>query len=74
LIIPPTTVTPETPTLVISLSGNNVTVSWPATVTGYTLKSSNTLNAPNWQPVAGVANNSVTLPIGAGNQFYALFH
>jgi hypothetical protein len=74
LVIPPTTATPQAPTLVISLSGINLTISWPASAAGFTLKSTSILNSPNWQPVPGVANNSVTLPIGAASQFYALFH
>jgi len=73
LVIPPAASTLP-PALVISLSGSNVTVSWPLSATGFTLKSSSSLGFPNWQPVAGVANNSVTLSVATNSQFFGLFH
>jgi hypothetical protein len=60
------------PQLAISRSGNNVTISWPQDVTGFTLESAATVPSAAWQAVTGVANNSVTVPIGAGNTFYRL--
>ena len=72
-IIPPSTA-PQPPALLINLSAANLTVSWPASATGFTLKSTPSLESPNWQPVPGITNNSVTLPIGTGSQFFALFH
>jgi hypothetical protein len=41
--------------LAISISGNQVTVSWPAEVSGYRLQQSASLDAPNWSDVAGLA-------------------
>lgn len=73
LVIPPTGST-QAPGLVISLSGGSITVSWPLSATGFTLKSTPVLNPPAWQAVAGVANNSVTLPVGTNSQFFGLFH
>ena len=44
----------------------------PDGVSGYVLESSASLINPNWTPVPGVVNNSVTIPIGAGNSFFRL--
>jgi len=41
-------------------------------VTGFTLQSTDSLTSPSWTPVDGVANNSVTVTIGAGSKFYRL--
>lgn len=38
-------------TLEISLSGNQITVSWPALATGYRLEQTTTLTDPQWQAV-----------------------
>jgi hypothetical protein len=74
VLIPSGSPTPPAATLTISLASGNLTVSWPASSTGLTLKSSPTLNNPAWQAVPGVVNNSVTLPAGTNSQFFALFH
>jgi hypothetical protein len=60
------------PTLSVSVSGTSLTLSWPAQVTGFNLESTGTLTSPSWGTVSGVVNNSVTITIGAGNQFYRL--
>jgi hypothetical protein len=60
------------PTLSIGAGAGSVTISWPSAVTGFTLESTDSLTAPSWSPVVGVANNSVTITIGAGNKFYRL--
>jgi hypothetical protein len=67
------------PALAVSLNANKVTISWqmPIWVTGYTLGSAPTLSSPTWAPVAGVTNAygtvySATVPISAGNQYFAL--
>jgi hypothetical protein len=60
------------PMLSIAKSGNSVTVSWPAGVTGFTLQSASSLTNPQWASVPGVANNSVTITIGTSNQFFRL--
>ena len=61
--------------LSISKAGNQVTISWslPIWIKGCVLKSTASLTNPNWTAVAGVSNNSVTVTVGAGNQFFALF-
>jgi hypothetical protein len=67
--IPPVS---SSPTLSISAAGGSVTISWPLAVTGFTLESTDSLTAPSWSPVGGVANNSVTITVSAGNKFYRL--
>ena len=62
----------SSPQLSIARSGNKVTISWPADQTGFTLQGSSTLTNPQWAAIAGVVNNSVTLTIGASNQFFRL--
>jgi len=36
------------------------------------IKSTPSLTSPTWTPVPGVANNSVVVTVGAGNQFFRL--
>ncbi len=60
------------PSLAASRSGSDLTLSWPADVTGFTLESTPTLSGANWQPVTGVQNNSVTVPTGTGTAFFRL--
>jgi hypothetical protein len=62
----------DQPELTVSRSGGQITLSWPAAVTGFTLQSTPSLTAPNWQPVPGVTGNSVTLDIGPDNRFFLL--
>jgi hypothetical protein len=61
-----------TPSLSASLSGNQLTISWPVDVTGFTLEDADSLTNPAWGAVGGVANNSVTVPAGPGNKFFRL--
>jgi len=63
---------PAPPTLSVRRNGNNLTLLWDAAATGFTIESTSSLTNPTWQPVSGVANNSVTVQIGAGTQFYRL--
>jgi len=63
--------------LSIERTGNNVTLSWPATGTNFLLEATSDLGAPNWQGVSGtpaIANDQcvVTLAPGPGNQFFRL--
>ncbi len=58
--------------LAYSVSGNQITLSWPGDVTGYTLMSSPSLSEPDWTPVPGVANHSVTITVTPGNRFFRL--
>jgi hypothetical protein len=65
---PPTT----SPSLSVTRSGNQLTITWSADATGYTLESSTSMTGGSWQPVPGVVGNSATVPIGTGNSFYRL--
>ncbi|MEW6158563.1 MAG: discoidin domain-containing protein [Verrucomicrobiota bacterium] len=60
------------PSLAISKQGGEVTLSWAAEVTGFILESADAIPSANWNAVAGVQNNKVTVPIGSANRFYRL--
>jgi hypothetical protein len=62
------------PTLSIARIADKVTISWgPTNAVGFTLQSATTLANPQWAPVStGAVSNSVTLTIGANNQFFRL--
>lgn len=65
---------PPAPAPVLSIvpaPDNKVTVSWPADVTGWGLKSSKTLTVGSWSPVPNVVGNSVTETVD-GLKFYRL--
>ena len=60
----------QRPGLSVSQSAGNITVSWPASFTGFTLQSANSLTSPvTWTAVNGVANNSVTLSAASAQYF-----
>jgi hypothetical protein len=60
------------PRLGIARSANTLTISWPATIPGFILESSAVLPAASWEEVSGVAGNSVTISLPAGERFYRL--
>ena len=60
------------PKLITSLTGNNLTISWDAGVTGFNLEGTTNLTNPNWLPVPGVTNNSVSVNSNIGSKFYRL--
>lgn len=60
------------PTLTVSRSAGSITISWPVTVTGFTLESSGAVVSGTWAPVPGVENNSVTLPTTEALRFFRL--
>jgi hypothetical protein len=60
------------PQLNIAKIANTLTVSWPAEAIGFTLQSSPALLNPQWTAVPAVVSNSITLTIGASNQFFRL--
>ena len=60
------------PTISYSVSGNQITISWPSYATGFTLESTASLSVPSWTPVGGVVSNSVTVTISPGSQFFRL--
>jgi hypothetical protein len=73
--IPIATPTPTAPpTLKLVKNGNGtVTLSWPAAATGWTLESTPALGGTAvWTYTSGVVNNSVTLTIGTGAQYFRL--
>jgi len=53
--------------------GNVLRLAWPAAITGYTLQSTPSLTNPDWQPVAGVANNCKDETITGATRYYRLF-
>jgi hypothetical protein len=67
--------TPGAPLLTITYFGNQAVVSWPVSVTGYTLQTNNNLAAGTWGNYSGaVVNNAVTNAPPKGNLFYRLTH
>jgi hypothetical protein len=59
----------------LSIAGNSTAgfvISWPASVTGFTLETSGTLTKPTWTPVTGVQNNTVTVMPTGPAAFYRL--
>ena len=66
------TAPPPPPSIAYSLSGANLTLSWPADATGFSLQYTPTLPASAWTPVSGVVNNQVKVDASHGNGFYRL--
>lgn len=62
----------ELPAVQFSLTGKQLTLSWPADATGFTLESADALPATTWSAVPGVVNNRVTIDVSAGTRFYRL--
>jgi hypothetical protein len=62
------------PTLITSrnFTAKTLTISWDPATTGFNLESTGSLSNPNWSPVPGVLNNSVTVDTSAGDQYYRL--
>ena len=60
------------PSLSYSLSGTQLTLSWPAEVTGFTLESAPSVPAASWTPVSGVVSNQVTIDASIGMRFFRL--
>jgi len=60
------------PKLVTSVSGHTLTLSWDTAVSGFSPESTDSLTIPNWLPVPGATNNSVSVTIGTGSKFYRL--
>ena len=65
--------TPGAPTLIITHSGNSVTVSWPISSAGFVLQTNNAIGTANWINYGGsVTGNSVTISPPSGNLFFRL--
>lgn len=60
------------PRLSIAPSGNNVVVSWATNFTSFGLQAATNLTTAPWQPVAGVVNNSVTVPASGRQRYFRL--
>lgn len=65
------------PSLAVSRSGNDITISWPASATGFELESSDVLPATTWTTVPFTPpqpgqDPSVTVTATSGNKFYRL--
>jgi hypothetical protein len=61
------------PKLVLNQNGNQLNISWnqPIWMKGV-LSRSPSIDAPVWTPVAGVTNNTATVNIGGGIQYFAI--
>jgi len=61
------------PQLTITYSSNQAIISWPPSVTGWTLQTNNNLSTGNWGNYPGqVVNNSITNSPPKGNLFFRL--
>jgi hypothetical protein len=60
------------PTMSIQPSGGGAAISWPTNYVGYTLEQTDSLGAPQWKPVAGITNNTVTVSGDGTSKFYRL--
>ena len=66
-----------TPSLAVTRSGNNLTISWPASATGFVLESTTALGTgASWTPVNGAtvngANMQVTVPTDGTQRYFRL--
>jgi hypothetical protein len=67
--------TPGAPLLTITYFSNQAIVSWPSSVTGWTLQTNNNLATGTWGNYAGsVINNAVTNSPPTGKLFFRLTH
>ena len=66
--------TPGAPELTITYSGGNTAVvSWPLSVTGWTLQTNSNLSTGTWGNYSGsIVNNSATVTSKVGNLFFRL--
>lgn len=60
-----------------SVSGGNLTLSWPTYGAHFALESTTSLSPAAWSPVVGVqsqvgTNYQMTVPVGTGNRFFRL--
>jgi len=65
------------PALSINVTGNQLLISWPASLAGYMLESSSDLFSPTWNPVTNPptfnsTGQSVWLPLTSTQQFFQL--
>ncbi|HXB60008.1 MAG TPA: hypothetical protein VNU95_10605, partial [Candidatus Acidoferrales bacterium] len=75
LVVSPSGVNTTSTNIVTSFSGGQLTLSWPADHTGWTLQSETNLNTGTWQDVAGSATtNEVNITVSPAKPtvFYRL--
>jgi hypothetical protein len=60
------------PSLTISGAATGITISWPASASGFVLESTAALANPTWTAVPNVQNNQVTIVPSGSAQFYRL--
>jgi probable HAF family extracellular repeat protein len=63
---------PVVPPLAIQRGGTNVLLSWQEPVFPVEIEESATLKEGSWEPVGGIATNSLTLPMAHSSRFYRL--
>ena len=63
---------PVVPALSLQRAGTNLSLSWEDTIFPLRLEESATPQSSNWQAVAGVQTNTVTLPMNHDSRFYRL--
>jgi acid phosphatase type 7 len=61
----------DLPRLSVSLAGDTVTISW-SNGAGFVLLTSASLSSPDWQPVEGVSNSSLTLASSEAEAYFQL--
>src|SRR6185437_5921646 len=67
------TIVAAPPQMTITCSGNQAIISWPPSVTGWTLQTNNNLSTGNWGNYLGqVVNNSITNSPPEGTLFFRL--
>ena len=67
--------TPGAPLLTITYTSNQAIVSWPSSVTGWTLQTNVNLSTGNWVAYGGtILNNIVANSPPMGNLFFRLTH
>jgi hypothetical protein len=67
----------SSPKLSVMLSGSNAILSWPTSVSGFSLQSSTTISPASWSSVGAPiivsgTNNTVTVPTSSGKLFFRL--
>lgn len=60
------------PPLSFSVSGNQLTLAWPADATGVTLESADALPAATWTTVSGVQGHTVIVPTSGSQKYFRL--
>ncbi len=64
---------PPVPRLIVTRSGNQVTISWPASLSSWTLQTNNNLTTSTWGNYQGtIVNNNATISAPPGIQFFRL--